>query len=338
MSTPAASSAPVEVPQRVRRQSGGLLAYTLKRAGQSIITVLIIITAVFLLMRLLPVEGYFGDGGYDRLDPAQREAILKSMGVLDPWYIQLKNFYSDLSRGHLGTSISYRPKIPVAEIIGPKIPYSFYFGMASLVISLTVGLCLGIFQAREKDRWFDRLGTGYVVFINAVPAAVYFLFIQLYVTNLTNLPMLFKPDQPKSWILPAICMSLGGIAGYAMWIRRYMVDELNRDYIKLARAKGLSNTDVMFKHVLRNAFVPMAQYLPTSFLMTIAGSLFIESLYSIPGMGGLLIDAISRQDNPLVQALVLIYSVIGIFGLFMGDVLMAVVDPRIKLDKKGGAR
>jgi oligopeptide transport system permease protein len=94
----------------------------------------------------------------------------------------------------------------------------------------------------------------------------------------------------------------------------------------------------MFRHVLRNGFVPLAQHLPTTILMTIAGSLFIESLYSIPGMGGLLIDAISRQDNPLVQSLVLIYSTIGVFGLFLGDVLLAAIDPRIRLEKREGAR
>ena len=133
-------------------------------------------------------------------------------------------------------------------------------------------------------------------------------------------------------------MSLGSTAGYAMWMRRYMVDELNKDYIKLARAKGLSNKTIMVKHVLRNAFVPMAQYLPASILYTIVGSIYIESLYSIPGMGGLLVDTIQRQDNPIVQSLVLIYSSIGIIGLFLGDFLMAAFDPRIKLTKQGGTR
>ena len=338
MGTPVTSLQPSPAAtKRPRRQTGSLLAYTFKRAGQSLITVLIVITVVFLLMRLLPVEGYFGDS-YEKLDVAQREAILRSMGLLDPWYIQLKNFYIGLSRGDLGTSIIYRPHVPVVEIIGPKIPVSAKFGLAAITMSLSLGLAMGIFQAREKDKVFDKIGTGYIVFINAVPAAVYFLFLQLYVTYYLKLPMLFDVNKPVTWVLPAICMSLGGIAGYAMWIRRFMVDELNKDYIKLARAKGMSNTAVMFKHVLRNAFVPMAQYLPTSLLMTIAGSLYIESLYSIPGMGGLLIDAISRQDNPLVQALVLIYSSIGIVGLFLGDVLMALIDPRIRLEKKGGAR
>lgn len=116
-----------------------------------------------------------------------------------------------------------------------------------------------------------------------------------------------------------------------------MVDELNKDYVKLARAKGLKNNKIMLNHVLRNAFVPMIQYLPSAILYTIAGSIYIESLYSIPGMGGLLVDAIQRQDNTLVQALVLIYSSIGIFGLFIGDILMAILDPRIKL-QRGGSR
>ncbi len=321
----------------VRRKTDSLLSYTIRKIGQSLVTVFIVITVVFLLMRLLPMEGYIGEG-YDKLDPEQREAILRSMGVLDPWYIQLKNFYIDLARGDLGTSITFRRNVPVAEIIGPKIPYSFKFGMGAIALSLTCGLCMGVFQAREKDRLFDRLGTGYIVFINAVPAAVYYLFLQLYITSATGLPILFAPEDPKSWILPTISMSLGGIAGYAMWIRRFMVDELNKDYIKLAKAKGMSSTGIMFKHVLRNAFVPMAQYLPTTLLMTIAGSIYIESLYSIPGMGGLLVDAISRQDNPLVQALVLIYATIGIVGLFLGDILMAIIDPRIKLVKGGGAR
>lgn len=300
-------------------------------------TVFIVITVVFLLMRLLPFEGYFAES-YDKLTPEQREAILRSIGVLDPWHVQLMRFYKDLLRGDLGTSIVYRPKVPIRDIIAVKIPYSLAFGLAAIVISLATGLVMGVWQARDKGRFWDKTWTGYIVFINAVPAAVYLLFIQIYVTQIARLPMLFDRDKPISWILPAISMSLGGIAGYAMWMRRYMVDELNKDYIRLARAKGMSSTAIMVKHVMRNAFVPMAQYLPTSVLLTISGSIYIESLYSIPGMGGLLVDAIQRQDNPLVQALVLIFSTLGIFGLFLGDVLMAIFDPRIKLEKQGGSR
>ncbi|MBU5437391.1 ABC transporter permease [Tissierella sp. MSJ-40] len=314
-----------------------MFKYSFKRLLQSIGTLFIVITIVFLLMRLMPEEGYFGDG-FEKLDEAQREAILANMGLRDPIHIQLKNFYKQIISGDLGTSIIYRPKVPVAEVLKTKVPYSVKFGLAAMAISLFCGISLGIIMALGKNKFWDKMGTGYIVFINAVPAAVYYLFLQLYVTDIFKLPILFNPSKPASWILPVVSMSLGSTASYAMWMRRYMVDELNKDYVKLARAKGLKNKSIMVKHVLRNAFVPMVQYLPSSLLYTIAGSIYIESLYSIPGMGGLLVDAIQRQDNPLVQSLVLIYSSIGIVGLFLGDILMASIDPRIKLEKKGGAR
>lgn len=193
-------------------------------------------------------------------------------------------------------------------------------------------------MARFKHKLPDKLGNAYVVVINAVPAAVYYLFIQLYISDILHLPILFDAEKPLSWILPACSMSLSGIAYYAMWIRRYMLDQMTKDYIGFARAKGLSNKKLMYRHVIRNAFVPIAQYLPANMLFTISGSIYVESLFSIPGMGGLLIAAIQRQDNPLVQALVLIYSSIGILGLLLGDLLMALCDPRIKLASKGGSR
>jgi oligopeptide transport system permease protein len=314
-----------------------MLKYSLKRVAQSAVTLLIVVTVVFLLMRLLPVEGYFGDR-YDKLSASQREAILQKMGLLDPWYVQIGSFYTRLAKGDLGTSSIYRKDVPVAEVIAPRIHYSVYFGLVATAISLVAGLGMGVHMARHKGKFWDRTWTAYVVFINAVPLAVYLLFIQLYGSDLMKLPILFDKFRPVSWLLPALSMSLAGIAGYAMWMRRFMVDELNRDYVKLARAKGLSSSAIMVKHVMRNAYVPMAQYLPAAILATISGSIYIESLYSIPGMGGLLVDVIQRQDNPMVQALVLIFSSIGILGLFLGDILMALFDPRIKLVKSEGAR
>lgn len=314
-----------------------MLAYIFKRIAQSIITLIIVITIVFALMRLMPEEGYFGEG-YEKLDQVQREAILESMGLRDPLHKQLLDFYKQLLRGDLGKSIIYRPKVDILLILKDKIPHSLKFGLAAMGLSLALGLPLGILMALNNKGFWDKLGTAYIVIINAVPAAIYYLFLQVYVTGLLKIPMLYSPYNPISWILPTVSMSLGGMASYAMWMRRYMVDEINKDYVKLARAKGLSNRRIMINHVLRNAFVPMAQYLPSAILFTIAGSIYIESLYSIPGMGGLLVTAIQRQDNTLVQALVLIYSSLGIIGLFLGDLLMALLDPRIKLNKKAGAR
>lgn len=314
-----------------------MLKYIVKRIFRSFITLFIVTTIVFMLMRLMPEEGYFGDG-YDKLDEAQREAIMTGMGLRDPMHIQLFNFYKGLMKGDLGTSITYRAKVPVTEILAKKIPYSLWLGLSSIMFAIILGLWMGISMAHHKDRLMDGVGTFYIVIIRAVPSAVYYLFLQLYLTSWLKLPILFDVDDKASFFLPLLSMSLVSLAGYAMWMRRYMVDELNKDYIRLARAKGLKSKEIMFKHVMRNAFVPMAQYLPTSILFAISGSLYIESLYSIPGIGSLLVESIQRQDNPLVQALVLIYAAISIFGLLMGDVLMALFDPRIKFEAQGGGR
>lgn len=311
--------------------------YVLSRVLRSILTLVVIISVVFSLLRLMPEEGYFGPG-YDKLEPEVINAYLSSIGLKDPLPKQLLDFFKNAVQGDFGKSIVYRKNVDVGKIIAPKIKYSLYFGLASLGISLTLGLALGVLMARYKGRWLDKCGTFYIVLINSVPAAVYYLFIQSKVSGWFNLSMIFSADKPISWVLPAVSMSLGSIASYAMWMRRYMVDELNKDYIRLAMAKGIGERRTMLRHVLRNAFIPMAQYLPASILFTISGSIYVESLYSIPGMGGLLVDAIQRQDNPLVQVLVIVYSAIGIFGLVLGDIAMVLVDPRIKLGKKGGGR
>lgn len=313
-----------------------MLKYILKRLLQSVFTLFIIATVVFLLMRLMPESGYFGEE-FDKMDPEQIEASLKAMGLRDPIPVQLMRFYTSILKGDFGKSIVFRPNVDVMKIIKQKVPYSLPFGLASVAIGLVAGISIGVLMARFKHQVPDMLGNAYVVIINAVPAAVYYLFIQIYISDLLKLPILYDADKPVSWILPAVSMSLSGIAYYAMWMRRYMLDQMTKDYISFARAKGLSNKKLMVRHVVRNAFVPIAQYLPASVLMTISGSIYVESLFSIPGMGGLLIAAIQRQDNPLVQALVLIYSSIGILGLLLGDLLMALCDPRIKLGGKGGA-
>lgn len=313
-----------------------MIKYCAKRLLQSLITLFIIVTVVFSLMRLMPIEGYFQN--FEKLDKNQIHAALQSMGLLDPLPVQLKNFFVQLLHGNLGNSLIFRPNVPVLQIIGEKAPVSIEMGLASMAIALLLGLPLGIAMARSKSGFWDKFGTAFIVFITAVPAAVYYLLIQLYFTDWLGLPILFDASDITSWILPTISLSLGNIAYFAMWLRRYMVDESNKDYIRLARAKGVSSGKIMMFHVFRNAFVPLVQYLPTSLLYTVAGSIYIESLYSVPGMGGLLVNVIQRQDNNMVQALVLIYSAVGIVGLLLGDILMNLMDPRISFTKKGGAR
>ena len=313
-----------------------MLQYLAKRLGRSVISLFIIISVVFILLRQMPIEGYFPN--YEKMTDLQIQNGLEQLGLNDPILVQLGRFWGNLLQGDLGTSITYRQNVPVVDVIAEKIPYSIKLGSMAILVSLLLGIPMGAMMARYKGKFFDKFGTGFIVFIQAVPAAVYYLFIQLYGTIILDIPLLFNASNPKSWILPVISMSLGNIAYYGMWLRRYMVDETNKDYVKLATAKGLSGNRVFFTHVFRNAFVPLIQYLPTSFLNTVIGSIYIESLYSVPGMGGLLVQVIKKSDNTMVQGIVLLYATVGVIGLLLGDILMTIIDPRISLNKKEEGR
>lgn len=310
--------------------------YLLKRIGRSLITLVLIVCVVFLLTRLMPIEGYFQN--FDKLTDVQIQAGLRELGLLDPLPVQVVHFFRDLLHGDLGVSHSYRVNVAVTEILRDKVPVSIKLGSLSILVSLVLGIPLGTMMARFKGKWFDKFGTLLIVFIQAVPAVVYHLLIQMYGTLALNIPMLFDVADWRTWILPVFSMSLGNIAYYGMWLRRYMVDEANKDYVRLARAKGVSENRIMFRHIFRNAFVPMAQYLPSSFLNTVIGSIYVESLYSIPGMGGLLVQVIQNSDNTMIQAIVLLYATVGIIGLLLGDILMTLLDPRISLSGKEGGR
>ena len=317
-----------------------MVKYILKRVLRSAITMLIIIVIVFSLLRLMPIEGYFEN--YDKLSETQITVRLRELGLLDPLPVQLWNFLKQIFSGDLGVSNVFRRGVSINEIVAEKIPISLQLGLISLVIALALGLPLGVMMARStRTKWklWDKFGTIFIVIVQAVPAAAYHILIQFAGSqSALRLPMLFKAGDLRSYILPIFSLAIGNIAYYAMWLRRYMVDESNKDYIRLARAKGLPSGAISRRHMFRNAMVPLIQYIPNSILFTLMGSLYVESLYSIPGMGGLLVTVIKRQDNTMVVALVLIYAVISILGLLFGDILMAILDPRISFSKKEGAR
>ncbi len=310
--------------------------YIIKRSLQSLVTICLVIFVVFMMLRMMPTSGYFTRDDYLNMTEGMRTVYLKNLGVLDPPLVQFKNFIVKLFQGDLGRSITVYPKLPITTILKEKVLYSAAFGLASLIISMTVGMSLGVLMARFKDKLIDNLGTGYAVIVRSIPSLIYLFLFQVWVSKIFGLPMLFYKDRPESWILPAISLSLSSIAWYAIWLRRFMVDEENKEYIKFAKVKGFSKKYIMKNHVLRNAIVPIAIGIPSDLLLIISGSLIIENLYSIPGMGGLLINAIKQMDNNIVQILVLIFSSLSVIGVFLGDLLVVFVDPRIRLSESEG--
>ena len=317
-----------------------MILYVLKRLLQSIVTILLVVTIVFLLLRLLPTDYYFTEDELMKLTEEQKHDRLEAAGFLDPPLTQLGRFFKQLFKEFdLGTSRRIQANQPVVTVIGSKFGVSMRLGLISLGISLVIGVCFGVLQARYKDGIFDHIGTAYTVFVNAVPSLVTYSLVLAFGARVLGLPSMYSMRKPElSAILPIVCLSIGSIAGYMLWTRRYMVDELNKDYIRLAKLKGMSTRSVMYRHVLKNAFVPLAQYLPYSILLTVGGSLLVERFFSVPGMGPLLTDSIARYDTTVVQGVVMLYATLGILGVFLGDVLMTLIDPRIHLGKKGGAR
>lgn len=313
-----------------------MLKYCLNRIMRACISLIIIITVVFCLLRLMPIDSYFPN--LDTMTEIQLYNAKEKLGLNDPIPVQLGKFYTQLIRGDLGVSNKYRVDYPIVKILANKAPVSIRFGLMAMLISLPLGLILGVLLARNRNGILDRIGTGYIVIMQAVPAALYYLIVQVYGSSWTGLSMLYSTRIPSSVILPVMSLALPSIAWYAMWLRRYMVDEENKDYIRMARAKGVPERAIGFNHVFRNAIVPLVHGIPSSLLLTISGSIYVESLYSIPGMGGLLVEVIKMQDNSMVQALVIVYAALGIIGLLLGDILMAAVDPRISLTKKEGSR
>lgn len=316
-----------------------MLKYTIRRLVESLITVLIIVTIVFLLLRMLPTDYYFTEEQLMKFTEEQKQEQLLAAGLLDPIPEQLMDFYNNVIHLDFGESRRIQNGVPVVKVIGDKFAISMQLGLIAIAISVVIGVPLGILQTSFKDRVPDHIVTVYTIFVNAVPSLVTYSLILIFGSRVLGLPSMYSTRNPgPSSILPIVCLSLGSIAWYALWVRRYMIDELNKDYIKLARVKGLSSRSIMVKHVLRNAFVPIAQYLPQSMLLTIGGSLLVERFFSVPGMGPLLTDSIQRYDTNVVQTLVMLYASLSILGVFLGDVLMMIIDPRITLANKGGTR
>ena len=166
-----------------------MLKYLAKRIGRSILTLFIIVTLVFCLLRLMPVEGYFAN--YEKMTEAQIQAGLQSMGLLDPLPVQIGRFWVNMLHGDLGVSHIYKVNASVTGILAKKLPISIQMGVYAMLLSLVIGIPMGLFMGRFKSRWPDKIGTAIIVLIQAVPAAVYYLYIQMYGTTAMGVGLLF---------------------------------------------------------------------------------------------------------------------------------------------------
>ena len=215
---------------------------------------------------------------------------------------------------------------------------SFIIGILSTIIAYIIGIPIGVLMARNKDKLFDKIAMVYIIIMFSVPSLAYIYFFKFLGTKLFDLPINYKYGEVLTYVLPVLSLSLSSIASLMMWTRRYIIDQGNSDYVKFARAKGLSESQIFFKHILRNAIVPIAHGVPGSLVGAVAGALITEQIYVVPGTGKLMVNAIQNYDNWVAIGLIFFYTCLGVFSLIAGDVIITLVDPRISFVDTGGRK
>lgn len=218
---------------------------------------------------------------------------------------------------------------------------SFVIGLAAVIIAYLIGLPLGILMARRKDKLADKIGNLYIIFIMAVPSLAYIFMFAAIGTRVFNLPYKFANAEIifLAYILPTVSLALRDIGGLMKWMRRYMIDQMNSDYVKFARAEGLSEGEIYRTHISRNALIFIVHGIPGSIIGCLTGAIITERVYAVPGVGNLLTNAINGHDNGIIVACTVFYTSLSILSIILGDLLLAKYDPRISLsDSKGGGR
>lgn len=216
-----------------------------------------------------------------------------------------------------------------------KLGYSFTIGIISVLASYLLAIPLGMLMARRKDKLADKLGTGYIVFIMAVPTLAY-IFLFKAIGGSFGLPTTFDMENPTwlMYVLPIVSLALPAAANIMKWLRRHMIDHMNADYVKFARAGGLGEKEIFRKHVLRNAVIPIVHGVPAAVLFALTGAIITERVYVVPGAGNMLTRAINAYDNGVIVGLTLFYAVLSVASVILGDIFLSLADPRITLSEK----
>ncbi|WP_150615130.1 glutathione ABC transporter permease GsiC [Pandoraea terrigena] len=304
-----------------------MLNYSLKRLFGLIPTLLIVAVLVFAFVHMLPGDPARLAAG-PQADEATVALVRQDLGLDKPLLTQFTNFITHAVRGDFG--LSMRSKQPVSEEIGSRFMPTLWLTLVSMIWSVVIGMGLGVASAVWRNRWPDRLGMTFAVSGISFPAfALGMLLMQVFSVQLGWLPTM-GADSWKSYILPSITLGAAVAAVMARFTRSAFVDVLHEDFVRTARAKGLNEMRVVFKHALRNAMIPVVTMMGLQFGFLLGGSIVVEVVFNWPGLGRLLIDSVEMRDYPVIQALVLLFSLEFILINLVVDVLYAVINPTIR--------
>ena len=305
--------------------------YIFKRIITSLFTLLAILLILFILMQLMPGSP-FND---EKLNNDQRAALFAKYGLDQPVVIQFFRYVLNMLRGDFGVSYNISKNTPIAQLIHTRLPISIAIGGAAVALGAVVGLILGLTAAIWHDTLWDTIATIISVIGVSVPSYVFALGLSYqFGFQWRIFPMLFSAKQMVfSSVLPSIALSMFTMASIARFTRSEMLEVLGSDYMLLAESKGISGPALIFRHALRNALIPIITVLAPLIVDLMTGSLVVEKIFAIPGVGSLLVNAIQSNDYNVVIALSFIYSAMYIGIMLVVDILYGVIDPRIRLAK-----
>ncbi|QEY35229.1 ABC transporter permease [Caproiciproducens galactitolivorans] len=310
-----------------------MFRYICKRMVYLLITLLIILTTTFFLMKKLPGTPF--DSERFSLLPADQQAqLLEKYGLNDPVIVQYGKYILNVAKGDFGTSFFYSGQ-PVSGVIMGRIGPSALIGIQAILIGLSIGLILGIIAAWRHNSGIDYFTMVIAVLGVSVPNFVAAALLQYYVgLKWGLLPVAFW-ESWKNSVLPSIALSFSVTAMIARFMRTEMLDVLGQDYIVTAKAKGLNQFKVLMRHAVRNSIIPVVTILGPIVVNLLTGSLAVENIYSIPGIGSLFVDSIKTNDYSTIMGITVFYSAFYIFVMLVVDILYSVIDPRIRLASNG---
>jgi oligopeptide transport system permease protein len=310
--------------------------YILRRVGYMFFTLWVIITITFFLMNTLPGDPI--SAGAKQLPP-QIQANLRAKWLLDkPIQYRYIAYIKNLIMGNLGESIK-TPGLTANSVIKERFPASARLGLQAVFFGLVIGLLLGVIAAFKRGTGIDYFVMFIAIVGISVPSFVVALLLQKYLSG-GSIPVIGWPSEHmwtsgfKYTILPTIALGLGGVAVYSRYMRASILDIVNQDYILTARSKGLSESTIIRRHILRNALLPIITIVGPSIAGIITGTFVIESIFVVPGLGRFYIESITNRDYTMIMATTIFFAFFYIVSLLVVDILYGVIDPRIRLPGK----
>jgi oligopeptide transport system permease protein len=301
--------------------------YLIQRIVYMIITLFIVVSVTFFLMKLIPGTPF---NNWEKLSDTQRQILIVKYGFDQPVPVQYVHYLANMLKGDLGVSFQFN-NTPVTELIGNRIGPSAILGAQAMIVGAVLGIILGVLAALRQNTWVDYGATFIAVIGKSIPSFVFAGLLQFYVAvKLGWFPVMFW-NGPSYTVLPTIALAMFPISIAARFMRTEMVEVLASDYITLAKAKGASYWQISIKHALRNALIPVVTVMGPLAVSLMTGSLVIENIFGIPGIGDQFVKSIMTNDYPVIMGTSILFAALFVFIILVVDILYGIIDPRIRI-------